>query len=65
MDSRSLKIKLLDENATEFAREAFSPRKGGGGLGGGGGKKGGYEGLLAAALMMKGCSLHKYYFILN
>lgn len=52
VDSRSVQIKLLDENVTEFARAAFTGRKGGGGLGGG--KKGGYEGLLAAALMMKG-----------
>lgn len=54
LNSRSLKIKLLDQNASEFARDAFTARKGGGGLGGGGGKKGGYEGLAAAALMMKG-----------
>jgi len=54
LNSRSIKIKLLDDNATEAARAAFTARKGSGGLGGGGGKKGGYEGLAAAALMMKG-----------
>lgn len=54
MGSRSLRIKFLDENSVNVARSAFSGRKGKIG-----GKKGGMEGLLAAAMMMKGntCSL--------
>lgn len=56
LNSRSLRIKLLDDDSLNLARSSFTARKGGlggGGGGGGGGKKGGYEGLLLAAAMMK------------
>lgn len=49
LGSRSLRIKFLDESSVESARAAFTGRKGGKG-----GKKGGMEGLIAAAMMMKG-----------
>lgn len=55
LDSHSVKLRLLDDNASEEARALMGEARGKGGvLGGGGGKKGGMGGLLAAALMMKG-----------
>lgn len=51
LSSRSLRVKFLDETAVNAARSAFTGRKGKIG-----GKKGGLEGLLAAAMMMKGKS---------
>lgn len=52
LDSHSVKLRLLDDSATEEARALIGEARGkGGGLGG---KKGGMGGLLAAAVMMKG-----------
>ncbi|XP_026492458.2 uncharacterized protein LOC113398093 [Vanessa tameamea] len=53
LDSHSVKLRLMDDGATEQARALIGEARGkGGGLGGG--KKGGLGGLMAAALMMKG-----------
>lgn len=53
LDNHSVKLRLLDDGATEEARALIGEARGkGGGLGGG--KKGGMGGLLLAALMMKG-----------
>ncbi|XP_045780337.1 uncharacterized protein LOC123877564 [Maniola jurtina] len=53
LDNHSVKLRLLDDGATEEARALIGEARGkGGGLGGG--KKGGMGGLIAAALMMKG-----------
>lgn len=49
LQSHSLRLQLLDSNSVTEARSAFEARKGKIG-----GKKGGLEGLLAAAMMMKG-----------
>lgn len=50
-----MRVKFLDETAVNAARSAFTGRKGKIG-----GKKGGLEGLLAAAMMMKGkCNSRK------
>lgn len=54
LDTHSIKLRLLDENAVEGARALISEGRGKGGALGGGGKKGGMGGLMAAALMMKG-----------
>ena len=48
MQSHTLRLRLLDAQAVEEARSAFSGRKGKIG------KKGGLEAILAAAMMMKG-----------
>lgn len=55
LQSHSLRLKLMDKTAAEEARAVFTGReKGGfGGGGGKGGKKEGYEGIIAAAMMMK------------
>ncbi|XP_050685631.1 uncharacterized protein LOC126980052 [Leptidea sinapis] len=52
LDSHSVKLRLLDDGASEEARALMNEGRGKGGLGGG--KKGGMGGLLAAGLMMKG-----------
>ncbi|KAJ8715390.1 hypothetical protein PYW07_009872 [Mythimna separata] len=52
LDTHTVKLKLLDENAAEEARALVGEARGKGGLGGG--KKGGMGGLLAAGLLMKG-----------
>ncbi|PZC78360.1 hypothetical protein B5X24_HaOG202266 [Helicoverpa armigera] len=53
LDSHSVKLRLLDDNAVEEAKTAMSEGRGNyGGLGGG--KKGGMGGLMAMAMMMKG-----------
>ncbi|XP_013165482.1 PREDICTED: uncharacterized protein LOC106116267 [Papilio xuthus] len=52
LDTHSVKLRLLDDGASEDARALMGEGRGKGGLGGG--KKGGMGGLLAAALMMKG-----------
>ncbi|XP_047036270.1 uncharacterized protein LOC124642019 [Helicoverpa zea] len=51
LDTHTVKLKLLDENAAEEARALVGEARGKGGLGG---KKGGLGGLLAAGLLMKG-----------
>ncbi|XP_045455324.1 uncharacterized protein LOC123665006 [Melitaea cinxia] len=53
LDSHSVRLKLIDDGATEEARALIGEARKGGGFGGGG-KKGGMGGLMAAALMMKG-----------
>ncbi|CAH2268239.1 uncharacterized protein LOC120634375 [Pararge aegeria] len=53
LDNHSVKLRLMDDGASEEARALIGEARGkGGGLGGG--KKGGMGGLIAAALMMKG-----------
>lgn len=52
LDNHSVKLRLLDDGATEEARALIGEARGKGGLGGG--KKGGMGGLIAAAMMMKG-----------
>lgn len=52
LDSHSVKLRLLEDGATEEARALMGEGRGKGGLGGG--KKGGMGGLIAAAMMMKG-----------
>lgn len=56
LDTHSVKLRLLDDSATEEARALIGEARAKGGIlgGGGGGKKGGGGGLLAMALMMKG-----------
>ncbi|XP_022827556.1 uncharacterized protein LOC111357194 isoform X1 [Spodoptera litura] len=51
LDTHTVKLRLLDENAAEEARALVGEARGKGGLGG---KKGGMGGLLAAGLLMKG-----------
>ncbi|XP_022128291.1 uncharacterized protein LOC111002439 [Pieris rapae] len=53
LDTHSVKLRLLDDGASEDARALISEGRGKGG-GFGGGKKGGMGGLMAAGLMMKG-----------
>lgn len=53
LDNHSVKLRLLDDGATEEARALLGEARGKGG-GFGGGKKGGMGGLIAAAMMMKG-----------
>ncbi|XP_011554425.3 uncharacterized protein LOC105385701 [Plutella xylostella] len=52
LDTHSVKLRLIDENASEEARSLIGEARGKNPLGGG--KKGGMGGILAAALMMKG-----------
>lgn len=55
LDTHSVKLRLLDDSATEEARALIGEARAKGGmLGGGGGKKGGMGGLMAMGLMMKG-----------
>lgn len=55
LSSHTLRLKLLDADTAEEARDLVTGRgKGGIGGGGGGGKKGGMGGIIAAAMMMKG-----------
>ncbi|GBP17618.1 hypothetical protein EVAR_12321_1 [Eumeta japonica] len=57
LDTHSVKLRLMDESATEEARAIMGEARAKGGIlggGGGGGKKGGMGRLIAAALMMKG-----------
>ncbi|XP_049880873.1 uncharacterized protein LOC126377217 [Pectinophora gossypiella] len=53
LDTHSVKLRLLDDSATEEARALIGEARGKGGVLGGG-KKGGMGGLMAMALMMKG-----------
>ncbi|XP_022827557.1 uncharacterized protein LOC111357194 isoform X2 [Spodoptera litura] len=53
LDSHSVKLRLLDDNAVEEAKTAIAEGRGKGGMGLGG-KKGGMGGLLAMGMMMKG-----------
>lgn len=55
LDSHSVRLKLMDDGASEEARALIGEARKGGGFGGG--KKGGMGGLMAAALMMKGTLL--------
>lgn len=55
LDTHSVKLRLIDENASEEARSLIGEARGKNPLGGG--KKGGMGGILAAALMMKGMSI--------
>ncbi|XP_026734496.1 uncharacterized protein LOC113498614 [Trichoplusia ni] len=52
LDTHTVKLRLLDENAAQEARAFVGEGRGKGGFGGG--KKGGMGGLLAAGLLMKG-----------
>ncbi|KAJ2940538.1 hypothetical protein O0L34_g6473 [Tuta absoluta] len=52
LETHSVKLRLLDDNASEEARSLLGEARGKGGLGGG--KKGGMGGLLAIAGLMKG-----------
>lgn len=54
LDSHSVKLRLLDDNAVEEAKTAMAEGRAKGGSGLGGGKKGGMGGLIAMAMMMKG-----------
>lgn len=54
LDTHSVKLRLLDDSATEEARALIGEARAKGGVLGGGGKKGGMGGLMAMALMMKG-----------
>lgn len=53
LDTHSVKLRLLDDSATEEARALIGEARAKGGVLGGG-KKGGMGGLLAMAVMMKG-----------
>lgn len=53
LDTHTIKLRLLDETATEEARALVGEARGKGGLGG---KKGGMGGLLALGLLFKGTS---------
>lgn len=52
LDTHSVKLRLIDDSASEDARALLGEARGKGGVLGG--KKGGMGGLLAAAMMMKG-----------
>lgn len=53
LDSHSVKLRLLDDNAVEEAKNAMAEGRSKSGMGLGG-KKGGMGGLLAMGMMMKG-----------
>lgn len=59
LDTHSVKLRLLDDNATEDARALIGDARAKGGMLGGG-KKGGMGGIMAMAMMMKG-TLQKHY----